>query len=103
VCRIIKILYKYRVKFAICAGGFSLNPETSNVDKGIVINLRALNSVQVSQDGTAVMVGGGAKWKEVYYHLDPLGLAISGGRIADAGVGGLATGGIEHFRLFIQP
>lgn len=90
---VLKTLSKFQIKFAVRGGGHTLNAGASNIDFGVVISLRSMNTVQVSDDKASVRIGGGAKWREVYAHLDPLGLAISGGRVADVGVGGLCTGG----------
>ena len=39
------------------------------VKDGILINMRALNSMQISQDGTYATLGGGVTVKEVQGHL----------------------------------
>lgn len=65
----------------------------ANIADGVVINLRHLNSVFVKDDRSAVVIGGGAKWAEVYSYIDAIGLSTSGGRAAEVGVGGLSTGG----------
>ncbi|TGO54056.1 hypothetical protein BCON_0113g00160 [Botryotinia convoluta] len=93
VAMIVKILVERGVKFAIRGGGHSLNAGAANIESGVTINLRALNKVEVNTEQTLVSIGGGAKWGEVYSVLDGLGLATSGGRVADVGVGGLTTGG----------
>lgn len=62
----IKAVSQLDVKFAVRAGGYTLNSGVANISDGIVINLRSMNSVTVSEDKTFVSVGGGAKWGEVY-------------------------------------
>ena len=93
VATAIKALAGLRVKFAVRGGGHSLNAGAANIDSGITISLRSMNQVNVNADKTLVSVGGGAKWGEVYPPLVTFGIATSGGRVADVGVGGLSTGG----------
>lgn len=38
-------------------------------------------------------VGAGNRWLDVYSKLDPMGLSVVGGRVAEIGVGGLTLGG----------
>jgi FAD/FMN-containing dehydrogenase len=79
--------------FAVRGGGHA--PwAASTIQNGIVIDLSAINQVAVSEDRTATSVGPGARWIDAYLELDAMGLAISGGRVASVGVGGLTTGGI---------
>ncbi|QNO36981.1 FAD-binding oxidoreductase [Protaetiibacter sp. SSC-01] len=59
---------------------------------GLVIDMRAFDSIEVHDDGT-VRVGTGATWGEVATALAPHGLVITSGDTRDVGVGGLALGG----------
>lgn len=52
-----------------------------------------INGVTVTPDRSTVKIGPGNRWGDVYNVLDPQGITITGGRVADVGVGGLATGG----------
>ncbi|EAW14269.1 FAD-binding oxidoreductase [Aspergillus clavatus NRRL 1] len=79
--------------FAVRSGGHASIGGVSNIADGITIDLRGLNSININSDHTAVSVGVGATWGEVYAYLDPLGLSAAGGRAAQVGVGGLTTGG----------
>jgi hypothetical protein len=47
----------------------------------------------VSGDKKQTSVGTGNKWLDVYSVLEPKGLSVVGGRVADIGVGGLTLGG----------
>jgi FAD/FMN-containing dehydrogenase len=98
VSLIVKALAQCKVKFAVRCGGHNLNAGAANIDSAITINLRSMNQVTVSTATNLVSIGGGAKWGEVYPVLDTLGLATSGGRVSDVGVGGLSTGG----RTFVE-
>lgn len=67
----------------------------ANIKNGVTISLRRMNQIAMKADETIVSVGGGATWGEVYKYLDPLGVAVPGGRVANVGVGGLTIGGEE--------
>ncbi|KJZ77354.1 hypothetical protein HIM_03078 [Hirsutella minnesotensis 3608] len=83
---------------AVRSGGHTWFPSASNSPGGVTVDLRGLNSVHVSADGSSVSVGSGATWDAVYAKLDPLGLSVAGGRVAGVGVGGLTLGGgISYF------
>ena len=69
----------------------------ANIDGGVTIDLGGMKDIAVSPDNTTTSVGGGARWVDVYQKLDALGLAISGGRVFDVGVGGLTLGGGNSF------
>ncbi|BCS13741.1 oxidoreductase, FAD-binding [Aspergillus luchuensis IFO 4308] len=93
-----------RCQFAIRSGGHNSFAGVSNIQHGITIDLRALNTIKVqapsgdNDDKQTVFVGAGATWGDVYAHLDPLGLSVAGGRAAQVGVGGLTLGGgMSHF------
>lgn len=80
-------------EFAIRSGGHMWFPGASNSPGGVTIDLRGLNSINLSEDRSTVSVGVGATWDTVYTRLDPLGLSVAGGRVAGVGVGGLTLGG----------
>lgn len=80
-------------QFAIRSGGHSGAADGSNIEDGVTIDLRGLDTVQVSEDRTTVSIGMGNTWDNVYSQLDPMGLAVVGGRTAGVGVGGLSLGG----------
>ena len=81
------------VKFAIRSGGHACIAESANLSDGVTIDLRSLNTIELNDDSTQVSIGTGASWGEVYRKLDPLGLAVPGGRHSQVGVGGLTLGG----------
>ena len=65
----------------------------ANIQDGVTIDLSEITQVEVSHDTTVTSVGGGARWEDVYYKLDTMGLAVVGGRVHDVGVAGLTLGG----------
>ncbi|EXJ69781.1 uncharacterized protein A1O5_06852 [Cladophialophora psammophila CBS 110553] len=83
------------VQFAITSGGHSTAHGASNLNDGITLDLSALSSVSVAHDYSYVEVGTGARWLDIYQILDPLGLAVSGGRAASVGIGGYLLGGLS--------
>lgn len=65
----------------------------ANINNGVTIDLSEIKQVVVSDNHSITSVGGGARWEDVYLKLDAMDLAVSGGRVAMVGVGGLTTGG----------
>ncbi|KAI9648500.1 hypothetical protein NHQ30_003135 [Ciborinia camelliae] len=80
-------------KVAVRGGGHSPFAGSANIDKGITIDLRNINAVEVNESRDIVSVGGGAIWGQVYDKLDPMGLSVVGGHVYDVGVGGFTLGG----------
>lgn len=80
-------------EFAIKSGGHAAFYGASNINGGLTIDLVNLNQVTVSADKTQTSVGPGNRWYDVYSQLEPVGLSVIGGRVADIGVGGLTLGG----------
>jgi len=62
------------------------------VDAGICVDLRAMNSVDVDPEGRVARIGGGARWGAIDAATQEHGLAVTGGRMSDTGIGGLALG-----------
>jgi FAD/FMN-containing dehydrogenase len=60
---------------------------------GLVIDVGALNVVEVLDGSGMVRTGPGARWVDVARALAPHGLAITSGDYGGVGVGGLATAG----------
>ena len=85
--------------FAIRSGGHSPVSRAASINGGVLIDLSLFREVTVSEDGSSVVIGAGAKWMDVSKVLDERGLAAVGGRNSAVGVGGLALGG--KFSLLI--
>jgi FAD/FMN-containing dehydrogenase len=79
--------------FAVHAGGHSYNTGASNIEDGVTIDLSRLNSIDLVDNNAAAWVGPGARWRDVYAALEPHGVTLPGGRVADVGVGGYVLGG----------
>ncbi|KAI1660379.1 putative oxidoreductase [Daldinia decipiens] len=85
-------------QFAIRSGGQASIPGAASIAGGVTIDLRSLNTIEVSKDKSIVSVGAGALWGDVYSALDPLGISVAGSRAAQVGVGGSTLGGgISYF------
>ena len=79
--------------FAIRGGGHMWWAGAANIQDGVTIDLSDFTKVEISHDKTVTLVGGGARWEDVYYKLDATNLSVVGGRVHDVGVGGLTLGG----------
>jgi FAD/FMN-containing dehydrogenase len=62
------------------------------VDAGICADLRTLDRVDVDPDQRIARVEGGARWASIDAATQEHGLAVTGGRVSDTGIGGLALG-----------
>lgn len=80
-------------KFAVRGGGHTPWAGSASIQGGAVVDLTSIKAVTVNTPQTITSVGGGAKWSDVYSYLDSKNLAVSGGRAAQVGVGGLTLGG----------
>ncbi|MCU1411494.1 MAG: class flavin-dependent oxidoreductase [Rhodoglobus sp.] len=79
------------VALGVRSGGHGISGRSTN-DGGIVIDLGALNSIEVLDEAQRlVRIGPGATWGEVAAALDGRGWALSSGDYGGVGVGGLAT------------
>ncbi|KAF9776360.1 hypothetical protein IL306_005479 [Fusarium sp. DS 682] len=95
----LKIISKHKdCKFSVKSHGHAPAAGFANSDSGVTIDMTSLSSVSLNKKSTIVSVGAGAKWLDVYRHLDKSGVQVAGGRNGNVGVGGLLLGGgISHF------
>lgn len=81
-------------RFAVRSGGHAPSAGSANINgPSATLDLRKLNKTTVQPSRSRVTIGTGATWGDVYGQLDPQKLAVSGGRVAAVGVGGLTLGG----------
>lgn len=80
-------------KFAIRSGGHMIWPGSANIEAGITVDLRAMNSLTLNEDKSVASIGAGGIWSEIYPQLVPHNLTVMGGRVSGIGVGGFSTGG----------
>lgn len=98
VSAFIKALTSLSAAFTVKSGGHTAFAGGSNIENGVTVDLAHLNQVIVSADRQTVSIGPGNRWYNVSQVLDPLGLAVVGGRVSDVGVSGLILGGgISYF------
>jgi FAD/FMN-containing dehydrogenase len=76
---------------AVRAGGHS-GAGYGVVDDGLVIDVRALQRVDLDLRGRTVRAGAGLTWGQLDAATQAHGLAVTGGRISDTGVAGLTLG-----------
>ncbi|TQV95307.1 FAD binding domain-containing protein [Cordyceps javanica] len=93
VSLVLTTLIRSDAPFTFRSGGHTAHANGSNTDDGVTVDLARLDAVRLADDGASVSVGAGLRWGDVSRALDPLGLAVLGGRDADVGVAGLLLGG----------
>ncbi|KAI9168072.1 FAD-dependent monooxygenase CTB5 [Paramyrothecium foliicola] len=91
--KVMKILTSQNVSFTVKSGGHTPFAGGSNVADGVTIDLIHLDAITVSADRQTVSIGSFNRWINVSEALDPLKLAVVGGRSANVEVGGLILGG----------
>jgi FAD/FMN-containing dehydrogenase len=73
---------------AVRGGGHSISG-LGTCDGGVVIDLGGLKTIEVDPAAKLVRAGGGVKWGELDEATQRHGLAVTGGRDPDTGIGGL--------------
>ena len=67
---------------------------SSNIDNpGFVIDLTAINTIDISAENQMVKLGPGSPWTDVYAAMTPFNITTAGARINNVGVGGFLLGG----------
>lgn len=84
---------EYPCRFAVRGGGHTPWGGASNIHGGVTIDLSLMNKTTYDKQKSTASIGPGSRWVNVYEVLDPLGVAVPGGRAGSVGVGGLTLGG----------
>jgi FAD/FMN-containing dehydrogenase len=87
----INVAREKNVPMSIYGGGHGVTG-AAVIDDGICVDLRTLNRVDVDPEQRIARVEGGAKWGAIDAATQEHGLAVTGGRMSDTGIGGLAVG-----------
>lgn len=86
-----------KCQFAVRSGGHTTWAGAANIVDGVTMDLSMMNSTTYHADNNTAAVLPGARWKSVYETLDPIGVAVAGGRAGTVGVAGLVLGGGNSF------
>uniref|UniRef100_A0A8H7K335 FAD-binding PCMH-type domain-containing protein n=1 Tax=Bionectria ochroleuca TaxID=29856 RepID=A0A8H7K335_BIOOC len=93
VSRAVKAVAASGAKFAIRSGGHSQWAGGSNVHNGVTIDLGRMTDITYNAQTTVASIQPGPRWGDIFAALKPYGVALTGGRDADVGIGGFLTGG----------
>ncbi|HMG26599.1 MAG TPA: FAD-binding oxidoreductase [Acidimicrobiia bacterium] len=91
VATAVNVARKQDIPFSIYGGGHGVTG-AAVIDGGICVDLRTLNRVDVDTGQRVARVEGGARWGAIDAATQEHGLAVTGGRVSDTGIGGLALG-----------
>jgi FAD/FMN-containing dehydrogenase len=92
VARAVNCAREHGLLLSVRGGGHNV-AGNAVCDGGLMIDLSALNSVEVDADGRMARAGGGCTWRDLDKASAAHGLATTGGIIPATGVGGLTLGG----------
>ncbi|KAI0118651.1 hypothetical protein GGR51DRAFT_497199 [Nemania sp. FL0031] len=87
------ILVEGSCYFAVRGGGHSSTKGASNINGGVTIDMRGLNSTTLNDDNSLATIGAGQIWGGAYSALHEVGVTIPGGRDNAIGVAGSILGG----------
>ncbi|GFN16475.1 hypothetical protein AtubIFM55763_010310 [Aspergillus tubingensis] len=94
----VKALVDAEAQFAVRGGGHMGIRGSNNIDKGVLIVMSNLTTLELSDDQSVVSVGPAYRWADVYDYLETYDLAVAGGRLGPVGVPGLLlAGGINFY------
>ena len=87
----VNLAREHHLPLSVYGGGHGVTG-SAVVDAGIVVDLRGMKGIQVDPDARTVRVEGGVTWGELDAATQEHGLAVTGGRVSETGVAGLALG-----------
>jgi FAD/FMN-containing dehydrogenase len=91
VSALVNLAREQGLPLAVRCGGHGVSGH-GTCDGGIVLDLTALNSVEVDVNAKIARAGGGTTWGELDDATQRHGLAVTGGRVPSTGIGGLTLG-----------
>ncbi|KAL4744697.1 hypothetical protein BDW72DRAFT_208805 [Aspergillus terricola var. indicus] len=80
-------------QFGVRGGGHMPWKGAASAEGGVTIDIALLNGTVYDEETSTASIMGGTKWGDVYKALEPLGVAVPGGRADTVGVGRLLIGG----------
>jgi len=81
-----------RIAIAVRGGGHNI-AGNATCDKGLVIDLSPMRSVEVDRHGRRARAAGGVQWGEFDAETQKVGLATNGGLMPSTGIAGFTLGG----------
>jgi FAD/FMN-containing dehydrogenase len=91
VAAAVNLAREERLPVSVYGGGHGVTG-SAVVDAGLCIDLRGMKGVDVDPEARTVRAEGGLTWGELDAATQEHGLAVTGGRVKDTGVAGLALG-----------
>jgi FAD/FMN-containing dehydrogenase len=79
------------VPLSVYGGGHGVTG-AAVIDAGVCIDLRGMKGIHVDPEARVARLEGGLTWGEIDAATQEHGLAVTGGRVSDTGIGGLALG-----------
>lgn len=98
----LRVLRETGCPFGIKSGGHGRCAGESSISAGVLIDLKRLNKVDLSEDQSSCKVGPGNSWRNAYTILNPRGLTVVGGRASSVGVGGFCVSGELNLATWLR-
>ncbi|KAJ8082801.1 hypothetical protein PM082_008657 [Marasmius tenuissimus] len=96
VSAIVNIAREEKCPFAVRSGGGMFWPGSSNLERGLLIDLGNLRGIEVDEKKSVVKLGPANLWGPLYKTLSSVNVYVAGGRLPVVGAGGfLMHGGIS--------
>ncbi len=91
VAAVVNLAREQGLPLSVYGGGHGITG-SAVADGGICLDLRGMKGIAVDPDGRTVRAEGGLTWGELDAATQEHGLAVTGGRMSETGIGGLALG-----------
>ena len=91
VVKAVNLARENNLPLSVYGGGHGVTG-SAVVDAGICVDLRGMNRIDVDPEARTARAEGGLTWGELDAATQEHGLAVTGGRVSDTGIGGLTLG-----------